>query len=141
LTLGWGRPQTRPDMGRLLDSLRGVMRSVGAKGHLDQLGEIDQAGASDRVEDLLEQSVQGAEIDPNDPDFAPVDGVDIDQYAHICKDIVDAGQQTDETKFKAILAEHKIERSAWTPIAETWNERVMRNPKVKMRYTATFLGQ
>ena len=128
-------------MGRLLDSLRGVMRSVGAKGHLDQLYQIDQAGASDRVEAALEQSVQGAEIDPDDPDFAPVDGVDVDQYAHICKDIVDAGQQTDESKFTAILAEHKIERSAWTTIAETWNERVMRNPKVKMRYTATFLGQ
>ena len=128
-------------MGRLLDSLRGVMRSVGAKERLDQLDEVGRAGASDRAEAVLEQAVEGADIDPKDPDFAPVDGVDVDQYAHICKDIVDVGQQADERKFEAILAEHKIERSAWTTIAETWNERVMRNPKVKMRYTATFLGR
>jgi hypothetical protein len=128
-------------MGRLLDSLRGVLRSRGAKDELDKLDAIDQAGASETVEAVLEQSVQGAQVDPNDPDFSPVEGVDIDQYAQICKEIVDGGQQTDEGKLKVILANHSIERSAWTPIADKWNQRIMRNPKVKMRYTATFLGR
>jgi hypothetical protein len=128
-------------MGRLFDSLRGALRAHGAKESLGSMDKIEQLGAIDSAESLMEHVVSGAEIDPNDPDFAPVEGVDVDQYARICKAIVDAGPQPDELKALPIVAEHGVDASRWTQIAEVWNERVLRSGPVKMRYSATFIGQ
>ena len=79
-----------------------------------------------------------AEIDPNDPDFAPVDGIDIDRYARICRAVVDAGTTTDED-LAEVLRGHDVDPSTWTRIAEIWNERVMRSAAVKMRYGKVFV--
>lgn len=79
------------------------------------------------------------EIDPEDADFAPVQGVDVDEYARICKAIAHGGH-TDEAGLRKVLADHGLESDTWKPIAETWNERIMRSQPVKNRYAATFLG-
>jgi hypothetical protein len=128
-------------MSRLFDSLRGALRARGATETVASMDKIEQLGATDSAESLMEQVVGGAEIDPNHPDFAPVEGVDVDQYARICKAIVNAGPQPDEEKALAIVAEHGVDASRWTQIGEVWNERVLRSGPVKMRYSATFISQ
>ena len=101
---------------------------------------LDDPGAAATAEKFMEQTLSGAEIDPSDPDFAPVDGVDVDEYAQICRSVVDAGGQQDEAAFNRKIAEHGIDPEKWKAIAEAWNERVMRSEKVKLRYSRTFLG-
>lgn len=125
----------------MFDSLRAALRARGAAKPLESMDAIDQAGATGAAESLMEQVVKGAEIDPKDADFAPVEGVGVDEYATICKAIVNAGPQADEQKALVIVAEHGVDASKWTQIVEVWNERVMRSNPVKMRYSATFISQ
>jgi len=128
-------------MGRLFDSLRGALRAHGAKESVGSMGKIEELGATESAESLMQQVVSGAEIDPDDPDFAPVEGVDVDQYARICKVIVNACPQADEQRALGIVSEHGVDASRWMQIAEAWNERVRRSHAVKMRYSATFISQ
>ena len=56
-------------MGRLMDSMRSVMRARKATGALAEMDVLDQAGGTAAAEQLMEQIVGGAEIDlvaPND---------------------------------------------------------------------------
>jgi hypothetical protein len=124
-----------------MDTWRGMFKARGDTKNLEALDQLDAAGATEAVEQMLEQNLSNAQVDPTDPDFAPVEGVDVDRYAVICKKIVDAGPQTDEKLALSIVEEHGVDPSKWTQIAEVWNERVMRSHPVKMRYSAVFMGR
>lgn len=128
-------------MGRLLDTMRGMLQARGATKEVENFDKLDTAGATDAAERFMEQTLAGAEVDPNDPDFAAVERVDVDAYARICRKIADAGPQSDEQLALSIVKEHGVDPTAWTRIAEVWNERVMRSYPVKIRYSATFMGQ
>jgi hypothetical protein len=127
-------------MGRLIDSMRAAMRSRGATETLQQMDAMDAAGGTAAAEKYMEQMVGGAEIDPNDPDFAPVDGVGVDDYARICRAIVDAGPGLDEAAMHAVVKAQGVEPAKWAHIGEVWNERVMRSNPVKLRYSAKFIS-
>jgi len=125
----------------MLDTMRGMLQARGAKKELENFDKLDNAGATDAAERFMEQTLAGAKVDPNDPDFAAVEGVDVDDYARICRKIADAGQQSDERLALSIVKEHGVDPTKWTAIAEVWNERVMRSHPVKIRYSAVFMGQ
>lgn len=89
----------------------------------------------------VQAGLLGGEIDPNDPGFEPVQGVDVDRYAHICKKIVAANQQKklDQAGLDALLTGEGVDPAHWAEIANVWNERVMKNRSVKMRYSEIFI--
>ena len=99
----------------------------------------DQQGA---MELAARAGLMNAEVDPSDPAFAPVKGVDVDRYAHVCRKLAAANQQghTDEASLNKLLSSEGINPADWTEIATAWNDRVMNNMAVKLRYSQTFLG-
>jgi hypothetical protein len=125
----------------LMDSWRRMFQARGDTAQLDALDQLEASGGAELAERMMEQQLAGATVDPSDPDFAPVDGVDVDKYAEICREIAHAGPQSDEQLALSIVGDHGVDPSKWGHIAEVWNERVMRSTPVKMRYAATFMGQ
>src|SRR5262245_21078116 len=79
------------------------------------------------------------DIDASDPDFAPVQGVGIDEYARVCaaERTSQLKHQFDQAALERIMQEHGHQPADWTPIANTWNERAMRKKKVQARYVET----
>lgn len=105
-----------------------------------RMARLAQQGDNEGVMKLaVKAGLLRSEIDPNDPDFAPVQGIDVDEYARICKAIAHGGH-TDEAALHRVLTDHGVDPAGWKAIAETWNERVMRSQPVKTRYAVTFLG-
>jgi hypothetical protein len=117
-----------------------MLGARGAKEQVAGLDRIEAAGGTEAAEQMMRQTLADAEIDPGDPDFAAVEGVDVDQYARICKQIVDTGPQVDEQTSLRIVGEHGVDPAKWVHIAEVWNERVLRSHPVKMRYSRIFMG-
>ena len=87
------------------------------------------------------RKLERGEVDTTGKEFAPVKGVDVDRYAHICKRLADANKagRTDEASLNQLLASEGINPADWLEIANAWNDRVMNNMAVKMRYSQTFL--
>ena len=89
------------------------------------------------------RKLQQGTLDTSGPQFEPVLGVDVDRYAQICARIAKANQDTalDEQGLDELLTSEGIDPSNWKQIADAWNERVMGDMAVKLRYTQTFMSQ
>jgi hypothetical protein len=81
------------------------------------------------------------DVDPKDPDFAPINGVGVDDYAAINHDIWKDYQakKFDEADRQAIIKRHNIDPAAFDASAKEWNDRIDRNGHVQMRYANTFV--
>ena len=88
------------------------------------------------------KKLQEGDLDTTGPQFEPVHGVDVDRYAQICARINAANQQQtlDEQGLNELLTKEGVDPSNWMQIANVWNERVMNDMAVKMRYSETFMS-
>jgi len=125
----------------LFSNLRSALRAGNAATPAQQMDMVEAAGGMPAAEALLQQVVAGADVDPNDPAFAPFQGVDVDGYARVCKALVAAGPNLTIEQTNEIVQQHGFDPSKWTAVAEHWNQLVMTHDKVKMRYSATFISE
>jgi len=88
------------------------------------------------------KKLQRGDLPTTGPDFEPVQGIDVDHYARICKQLADANQkgQTDKATLDGILTREGVDPAHWVDIANVWNDRVMNIMAVKMKYSETFLA-
>jgi hypothetical protein len=73
---------------------------------------------------------------PAGPDFEPIDGVTLEQFAQVGKAV--AAYNYDGTKLPEIAASKGIPANAWESASAGWNQRMMSNPAVAQRYNQIY---
>jgi hypothetical protein len=73
-----------------------------------------------------------AGIDATGPDFEPIAGVSLAQYAAVCKAV--AAFNYDPAKLPEIAASRGIPAVAWETAAQGWNDRLKRNQALARRF-------
>ena len=73
-----------------------------------------------------------ASVDPVGPDFEPIAGVALDQFAAVSKGV--AAFNYDQSKLVEIAASHGIPALAWEAASHGWNDRIKANPAVAQRF-------
>ena len=78
----------------------------------------------------------GQQAAPAGPDFEPIDGVTLEQFAAVGKAV--AAYNYDGTKLPEIAASKGIPGPAWESASRGWNDRMMANPAVAQRYNQLY---
>ena len=73
---------------------------------------------------------------PAGPDFEPISGVALDQYAAVSKGV--AAYNYDQSKLVEIAASRGIPAPAWEAAFAGWNERIKRNPAVAKHFNTLY---
>lgn len=73
---------------------------------------------------------------PTGPDFEPIAGVALDQYAAVSKGV--AAYNYDQSKLVEIAASRGIPAPAWEAAFIGWNERIKRNPAVAKHFNTLY---
>lgn len=73
---------------------------------------------------------------PVGPDFEPIAGVALDQYAAVSKGV--AAYNYDQSKLVEIAASRGIPAPAWEAAFIGWNERIKRNPAVAKHFNTLY---
>jgi len=73
---------------------------------------------------------------PAGPDFEPIAGVALDQYAAVSKGV--AAYNYDQSKLVEIAASRGIPAPAWEAAFIGWNERIKRNPAVAKHFNTLY---
>ncbi len=73
---------------------------------------------------------------PTGPDFDPVAGVTLEQYAAVSKGV--AAYNYDQSKLVDIAAGLGISAQSWADASQGWNSRVQSNPAVAQRFNQLY---
>jgi hypothetical protein len=73
---------------------------------------------------------------PTGPDFEPIDGVSLEQFAAVGKAV--AAYNYDGSKLPEIAASKGIPAMAWETASRGWNDRMLANPAVAQRYNQLY---
>jgi hypothetical protein len=77
-----------------------------------------------------------ASVDPVGPDFEPIAGVPLDQFAAVSKGV--AAYNYDQSKLVVIAASRGIPAQAWEAAHLGWNDRIKANPAVARRFNQLY---
>ena len=75
-------------------------------------------------------------VDPVGPDFEPIAGVALDQFAAVSKGV--AAYNYDASKLVEIAASRGIPAQAWAVAHQGWNDRIKANPAVAKRFNQLY---
>lgn len=104
---------------------------MGLKGWIDNLKGVTQAvqggGASGPT------AAQPGDVEPDEPQFAPIEGVDLPTFTRVSHGLTSRGV-TEEAPVLAYVAEQGLDPAKWQTIAEGWNERIIGDNAVKTRF-------
>jgi len=73
------------------------------------------------------------------PDFEPVSGVSLEQFAEVSKGL--AAVNYDQSQAPAIAATKGISGENWQAAVDGWNARIKANPAVAKRFNALYMGR
>jgi len=76
------------------------------------------------------------DVDPVGPDFEPIAGVELGQFAAVSKGV--AAFNYDQSKLVEIAVSRGIDASAWEAAHQGWNERIKRNPAVARHFNQLY---
>jgi hypothetical protein len=77
-----------------------------------------------------------ADVDPVGPDFEPVAGVSLDQFAAVSKGV--AAYNYDQSMLVQIAASRGISAPAWEAAHHGWNDRIRSNPAVARHFNRLY---
>ena len=111
----------------------------GAKDAMGNLGDLASGAAAQKqaAEDLAASYQTGLtpdSFDPNDPGFAPIDGVDLDAYAKGTAAIAKAGAKDEDEAWAVGGATAGKTGPEWKAINDAWVERMRENRAVMNQY-------
>ena len=72
-------------------------------------------------------------FDPNDPGFAPIEGITLEEYVRLAKLVTTAGIQTAE-EVDPFMVTQGLPAGGWKTISDGWNARMSTNRAVLNRY-------
>jgi hypothetical protein len=73
---------------------------------------------------------------PTGPDFEPISGVSLEQFAAISKGV--AAYNYDQTKLVEVAAQHNVGAVDWEDASKGWNDRIKANPAVAQRFNLLY---
>jgi hypothetical protein len=73
---------------------------------------------------------------PTGPDFDPIAGVSLEQFAAISKGV--AAYNYDASKLVEIAASKGVDAGSWESAHHGWNERIKANPAVAQRFNLLY---
>ena len=77
-------------------------------------------------------------VAPPGPDFEPIDGVSLEQFAAVSKGV--AAYDYDQSMLPQVAAGKGIEAHVWDAASQGWNERIRRNRAVAQRFNQVYRG-
>ena len=134
------------DMKDMLDAAPGMVaqarqmgeqaQQMGAQAH--QMAAAQQAAMQAQMaQGMAGQGVAGqAGMAPAGPDFEPVAGVSLEQFAAVSKGVAAYGY--DPSKLVEIAASRGIPAHLWAAAHQGWNDRIKANPAVARRFNQLY---
>ena len=124
------------DMKDMLNAAPGMVaqaRQLGAQAQ--EMAAAQQAAlqAQAMQAQAMAQAPGGAETGP---DFEPIAGVSLEQYAQVSKGVAAYGY--DQSKLVTVAVSHGIAEYDWEEAFQGWNERIKRNPAVARRFNQAY---
>jgi hypothetical protein len=106
-----------------------------------EMQAAQQAAAQAQMEQMQQQQAAASPAAgaASGPDFEPIAGVSIEQYAEVSKGLADYNY--DQSKAVEIAASKGIAPSDWEQATEGWNARITANPAVAQRFNALYTGR
>jgi hypothetical protein len=108
----------------------------------DMVRQAQQLGTQSQQMVAAQQAAMAAQAGgysgaaPSGPDFEPVAGVSLDQFAAVSKGVAAFGY--DQSKLVEVAASKGITAFAWDTAYRGWNERLQRNPTVAQRFNQLY---
>ena len=122
------------DMKDMMNATPGLVeqaRQLGAQAQ--QMAEAQRAAAHAQVAPGgFGQPDAFGQPAPTGPDFEPIEGVSLDQFAAVTKAV--AAYNYDGSRLPEIAESRGIPGYAWETACNGWNERIKSNPAVAQRY-------
>ena len=104
----------------------------------DALGNAGNVGAQKEGAEAFAASMQAGltpdSFDPNDPGFAPIDGVDLDAYAKGTAAIAKGGAKDEDEAWAIGGATAGKTGAEWKAINDAWTQRMRDNRAVMNQY-------
>jgi hypothetical protein len=127
------------DMKDMVTAAPGLVEQAQQMGaQAQQMAAAQQAAAQARLAQLggTQPGAFGQQAAPAGPDFEPIDGVTLEQFAAVGKGV--AAYNYDGTRLPEIAASKGISGPAWESASRGWNDRMMANPAVAQRYNQLY---
>lgn len=101
-----------------------------------QMAAAQQAAAQQAAAQQDQAADQAAEA--GGPDYEPIAGVTLDQFAQVCKELANHGY--DQSKAVEIAASKGISADGWQQAMDGWNERIKRSGAIAQRFNKLYTG-
>lgn len=102
-----------------------------------EMAAAQQAAAQQAQQQAQDNAAAAAQA--GGPDFEPVSGVTLEQYAEVGKELAAHGY--DQSKAIEIAAGKGIDAESWQQAVDGWNARMQTNPAVGQRFNALYTGR
>lgn len=125
---------------RMKDMKDMVNAAPGMVEQAQQMGAQAQQMAAAHQAAMQAQMAQAGGVQagaaPVGPDFEPIDGVSLEQFAAVSKGV--AAFNYDPSKLVEIAASKGIPAFTWETASQGWNDRIKRNPVVARHFNQLY---
>jgi hypothetical protein len=122
------------DMANAAPGMVAQAQQMGAQAQ--QMAAAQQAAAMAQMAQAQAQAGQAPGAAPTGPDFEPINGVSLEQFASVSKGV--AAFNYDASKLVDIAASKGISSYDWEDAHRGWNERIKANPAVASRFNQLY---
>lgn len=129
-------------MKRMKDMREMVNAAPGMMEHAQQMQQqAQQMGAQAQQYAAAQQAAAQGQFAqpgaaPTGPDFEPIAGVSLEQFAAISKGV--AAYSYDQSKLVEVAASKGVDEASWGQASQGWNDRIKANPAVAQRFNLLY---
>ena len=123
-----------PDMIKQAQETADAARQMGAQAQ--QYAAAQQAAAQAQMAAAQGGGFAQPGAAPTGPDFEPIAGVSLEQFAAISKGV--AAYNYDASKLVDVAASKGVDAASWESAHQGWNDRIKANPAVAQRFNLLY---
>jgi hypothetical protein len=135
-----GMMKRMKDMRDMTNAAPGMIAQAQQLGaQAQQMAAAQQAAAQAQMAQYQQQQAGGfgqPGAAPTGPDFEPISGVSLEQFAAISKGV--AAYNYDQTKLVEVAASKGVDAASWEDASRGWNDRIKANPAVAQRFNLLY---
>jgi hypothetical protein len=128
------------DAKKVVEAAPGIVdQSMQMADQAQQMAAAQQAAMAQQQQVAAAQQAAAQQAGPAaGPDFEPIAGVSLQQFAEVCKGLAAHGY--DQSKGAEVAASKGISPGDWQQALDGWNARVKANPAVAQGFSAAYHG-
>ncbi len=135
-----GMMKRMKDMRDMVNAAPGMVQQAQQMGaQAQEMAAAQQAAAQARMAAMQAQQQGGFAAPgaaPAGPDFEPIAGVSLEQFAAISKGV--AAYNYDASKLVEVAASKGVDAASWETAHVGWNDRIKANPAVAQRFNLLY---